>query len=402
MAQYCRWFSSDDVDAPVLNNVNGTTINVLDACLINGYNIKSCTITVASNVATVTCNNHGYYNLQKNSDNNITITGATPVELNGDKLVTYVDINTFTYPAIGVPDGVASGSITCKKSPIGSWAKIFSEGATKAIYTSTAPMSYGGVLRINENLSNDSVTVDMGSSAVDINTLVDMCPTTLQNSGNKFTWYRGETNSTAKKWILVGDSRMIYLFVKVGNYLANACNFFGDIISFRPGDNSAYVLGGNQYTSWWETHNSSHINQFYYSSTPGFSLTTWFTIGKNYTQTSPSGICQLVSTTLDTITNYIPFPSVISGGFLLTDIYVSELLGSFANYQPYDMRGKLPGVKWSPTTATTSSLSSYKMFNVINVSGKRYLAVPRVGYFNSNTDSNIKHFLFPLDDPWRE
>lgn len=60
-----------------------------------------------SEIATVTEVNHGL-----RVDDPLTVSGATPADLNGNKTVLFViDANTFTYTAEGVADGAATGAI---------------------------------------------------------------------------------------------------------------------------------------------------------------------------------------------------------------------------------------------------------------------------------------------------
>ena len=120
MANEVIWFDSAETGAPTLNNAAGSLIAVLDACLLNGFNLKSITINVAGGVATATCNGHGFSTA---TGKLVSIAGATPNELNGLKQIASATSNTFTFPAPGVPDGAATGAITAKRAPLG-WTKV--------------------------------------------------------------------------------------------------------------------------------------------------------------------------------------------------------------------------------------------------------------------------------------
>jgi hypothetical protein len=68
---------------------------------------KSCTITSADGIATVTCASHGY------SDGDpITIAGAGQGAYNITENITYVSTSSFTYPVEGSPASPATGTIT--------------------------------------------------------------------------------------------------------------------------------------------------------------------------------------------------------------------------------------------------------------------------------------------------
>jgi hypothetical protein len=55
------WFDSSEVGAPTLNNAAGSLLEILRACLINGFGSKTVTsISVTAGVATATCAAHGF------------------------------------------------------------------------------------------------------------------------------------------------------------------------------------------------------------------------------------------------------------------------------------------------------------------------------------------------------
>ena len=240
------WYHSDEVGAPVLNNVAGSLIGVLDACLITGFQQQTLTgVTVASGVATATLSGHGYSDQMM-----VDIAGASPGALNGRQKITVTGANTFTFTT-AAGDGAASGSITAKRSPLG-WTKPHS-GTHLAIYQRTDPTATAMMLRVDDTLATSQYAnharVLMIESASDINTY-----TFASNNqvGGQY-WGRGEAfSASTKPWILVGDGKTFYFFSDMPH--ASSITYattgglnphmFGDINTYRPGDAYHCLLGG--------------------------------------------------------------------------------------------------------------------------------------------------------------
>src|SRR5574343_16373 len=112
------WFDSDMAGAPAMARSAGALITVLDDCLINGFNSQTLTsLVVSGGVATATKTSHGFWDHTV-----VLISGATPADLNGKKRITLVDANSFTFEAVGIANGTATGTILAKMAPAG-WTK---------------------------------------------------------------------------------------------------------------------------------------------------------------------------------------------------------------------------------------------------------------------------------------
>lgn len=243
MANEIVYFDSLETGAPTLNNAAGSAIAVLDACLITGFNTKSVTsITVSGGVATAVCTGHGY---EGGVGRGIDIAGATPSGLNGRKKITVVNANTFTFPAPGVSDGAATGTITAKRSPLG-WTKAYSD-TNKAIYARTDVAASASLFRVDDTGAGIASATAAGIFGVESATGIDAYTSATSTT----TLEKGANNTTAKRWVLIGDSRSFYLATEHvtypwGSYPAmSAVAGFGDARSFRAGDLwRAFVLGG--------------------------------------------------------------------------------------------------------------------------------------------------------------
>ena len=131
-----KYFTSAMAGAPQLNTTAGCLIAMLDACLIDGFGLKTAdSVVVASNIATLTvAAGVGF------ADHAVVlIAGATPAGLNGEKRILSKTTTTITFDATGISDQTASGTITAKLAPAG-WQKQFS-ATNLAAYRSTDPAS---------------------------------------------------------------------------------------------------------------------------------------------------------------------------------------------------------------------------------------------------------------------
>ena len=101
-----KWFHSDMLDAPVLRGQAGALIELLDACLINGFSTRTPdSITVTSGVATVALSAGNPY--EKHAV--IKITGASVAALNDEWRIDTTAASSLTFLCPGVPDGAARG-----------------------------------------------------------------------------------------------------------------------------------------------------------------------------------------------------------------------------------------------------------------------------------------------------
>lgn len=253
--------------APQMNGAagsNGQMLQVLDACLINGFNPQTVTTaTKTATSATLTFGvSHGYEVGQL-----ILVSGATDAALNGNHRIISKATNTVTIDAVGV--AVTTGTITTKVAPLG-WQSIF--GTTdplKRAYRSNSMQSSKTVLYLDMSLptSHGYNTTNPAKRA-----MVDMCEnmTTLGTQINSYTsafnnrptirngkmfWYqcRGTTKTEAvsvaqnRSWIVVGNDKFFFLlnewqFVNpYGQHLRDLFAF-GDMLSMK-GEVSASNCG---------------------------------------------------------------------------------------------------------------------------------------------------------------
>ena len=134
-----KFYVHTNTNAPQLTNNFGCMIDVLDACLVNGFGSQTVsTLTASGTTVTATFGSaHNFMQYQV-----IKIAGATQTEYNGEhRILTVPNSNEVTFELAAVPSvPIATGVISGSLPPLG-WEKPFSSsspsGGGKAAYRST-------------------------------------------------------------------------------------------------------------------------------------------------------------------------------------------------------------------------------------------------------------------------
>ena len=128
-----KFYVHTNTNAPQLTNNFGCMIDVLDACLVNGFGSQTVsTLTASGTTVTATFGSaHNFMQYQV-----IKIAGATQTEFNGEhRILTVPNANSITFQLAATPSvTTATGTISCSLPPLG-WLKPFS-GTGKAAYRS--------------------------------------------------------------------------------------------------------------------------------------------------------------------------------------------------------------------------------------------------------------------------
>lgn len=242
MSTSVKHFHSDMPGAPTLNGVAGSLIAVLDACLVDGFGLKSVdSLVVSGGIATLTiASGHNF-----EPDVIALVSGATPAGLNGEKRVLSTSTTTVTFDATGITDQTASGAITIKLAPAG-WAKPFS-GTNIAAYRSNDVTGTRMFLRVGDTETTNARVVGYESMS-DVNTGVRAFPLESQLAGGGW-WPKASSAGSAKRaWTVVADSRCfwIHLHTAATNLGASGSIWgFGDFASYKSGDPYSCTLWAN-------------------------------------------------------------------------------------------------------------------------------------------------------------
>jgi len=249
---------------------------------------------------------------------------------------------TFTFPTSGVADGAATGSITAKRSPLG-WARV-ANSANKAIYARTDVAATAQVLCLDDTGAGDAsatyARAVMAEAWTAADTFTGLAPTAAQGVGGLHVM-KGAGSTTAKKWVIVGDSRFIYLFTEGSSY--NFATYggltmygFGDINSDRAGDAYHSILSAYP-------GNVDGANGLGKSAAIGSGGSTDLYFSRLSNQIGTAVKAVVIGTTqgapIGTSGPFYPSP-VNNGATIQTPVLVAEDNSAFAN----PIRGVAPGL----------------------------------------------------------
>ena len=230
-----KFFTSDMPNGPVLAGVVGRLRQLLNACLIDGFDTRTInTLTVSAGIATATISaGHAYEQYAV-----IEISGATQAGLNGQWRIATATATTFTFDTGGLADGSATGTITVKRAPLG-WLKPFEDVENNVVvYRSPVFESTEMYLRVNDNFTT-MARVRGYEQMTNVNTGINPFPTLTQIADNSFCWQKStSSDSVVKKWVLAGtDTYLVLMVYSSSSYPEISVLYeFGDHIKIRPDD----------------------------------------------------------------------------------------------------------------------------------------------------------------------
>jgi len=238
-----KYFHSAMVGAPVLNNTAGCLIALLDACLINGFGLKTLdSLVVSGGIATGTVSTgHSF-----EPDTIAEIAGATPAGLNGQKRILTVAGNSFTFDATGISNQTATGTISAKLAGAG-WTKPFT-GTNIAVYRSGNVVGTRMFLRVSDTGTGTNAFVrgfEFMSDAAGTGQVGFPAATVIGGEGLFAPKHNAISPTLARPWIVVADDRTFYVSTAPSTSATNSMSWvFGDINPVRAGDPFGCVLSG--------------------------------------------------------------------------------------------------------------------------------------------------------------
>lgn len=387
MAYPVKWFTSEMGGAPTLPNAPGSMIALLNACLIDGFNLQtldSLTWDSQAGEATGTvANGHGYVR-----DQVIVISGANEAAYNDEHRVTWIDSTSFRFAPTTAPSGDATGAITAKAAPIGQWERTYDDGAgTKAAYRSIDPQATGIFLRVD-----DTGTIpgqyDYNAEVrgcIDM-TDVDTWGEYFWDSENNSWWHKSHSASIQANWTLVGDGGIFYIYIAPEpEETWGHVNVFGDIDSVRPGDAfNALLVTSQEY--WTDGSGFCRANRI---SSEGFQL------ARAHHQLPGGMNCGFQGSSLSTYLGYggIPYPNDADNGLWFNrPVYVQE--------DSNVLRGIAPGV--IQCVQQPGYPHNTILRDVAGVIGSRILCMASANTPGSESTSYLAaNPMFDIVGPWR-
>jgi hypothetical protein len=214
---------------PQLTGQVGAGIALLDAVLVNGYNLKTVQgITRSGNTATLTFSSgHGFIPYQP-----VVIAGADQSDYNGQFVVQSVPDSThLTITVANNPATPATGaSITCKAAPAG-WTKVYS-GTNLAVYQSADITSTRLYLRVDDT-NAQYMLVKCYVSMSDVNT-------GTENFNGTHYWKKSNSaDSVVRQSFICASSK----FLHFGHAWADTAGSNPQYDLHQAGDFNTYTIG---------------------------------------------------------------------------------------------------------------------------------------------------------------
>lgn len=255
-----KWFSHLNKNAPLLANEWGSFINLLDACLVNGYSEQQVTnISIVGNTLVLKYPQvHQYQQYQV-----VTITGANNAVLNGPHRITEVSSDGLSMrieyeSLVGIVE--TSLILTTKITPLG-WEKIDS-GTNKAVYKFIKDSGVPAYLFVDDTFPGDPYTTTwakfarVGVSEDYLGNFTPLGATIPQN------WDNFAVSKTASslflgtcKWFYAANSDSLFTsrnnnVVANGNrswYISGDSSYIYFLNDLYPGDSGYVVYSAGEY-----------------------------------------------------------------------------------------------------------------------------------------------------------
>lgn len=387
-----KWYSHAMQGLPAQStankNVAGTAITLLDAILVDGFNLVTVdSVVVNNNIATVTRSaglNYLAYQV-------IEIAGATPSALNGQWRVESVNpgTNSLTFATSGISNQTATGTITIKTPSLG-WERVFTD-TNKRVYRSPNEDSPRSYFQIDDTSTTNDASlggVNAYGSMTDVNTGLDQ-------------WHAGATSigiprNYGYEWFACGDDRTFWIHAR-GYFAYNAQVYsnvwgFGDYISLKPND--AY----NEFVALARAYNGNNGWGGSFTQAGGWGI--FFDVGRVIRRGNPGYAVRAdgVSQVGQIVSGYsgLPFPSSVGNNIVVTDALIREE-GAGGN----PVRGKCRGLYWVMSNQPfASSWSPSFVDGVVGLEGRRCAVV----YLQTNNTSNYSlvsgRALLDITGPW--
>lgn len=392
MSTTVKHFHSAMSGAPTLNGVAGSLIAVLDACLVDGFGLKTAdSVVVSGGIATANFSTgHSF-----EPDVIALFAGATPAGLNGEKRVLTTSTNTVTFDATGISDQTATGTITAKLAPVG-WEKPFF-GTNLAVYRSQDVTGTLMSLRVDDTGTTNARVVGYESMS-DANTGTGPFPTSAQISGGGYWPKANAAGATARVWTVIADSRFVYVHTHAGTTnpgIAGPIHGAGDILALdnmpayaaaifaSPSDISSGASGSATSIEWLPS--SSAAGPYMMRNSTGLGGSAAAThCNESYPGVSagPSGSTNGPSTPV--------YPNGANNALILTRKTLTEAVGG--------LRGLLPGIYLTTQNCHASFSRLEKVVGQGNLVGRKLLAV-KCGGANATASQGV--VFFDITGPWR-
>lgn len=411
-------YRSDDVGLSKISAAAGSFVGLLDACLVTGFNLRTLddlTYDSATDLFVGTVNSgHGYRVNQI-----VLVAGASPSQFNCEIWITAITATTFTGKAhisdARPASAAASGSMTVKAAPQGSWSKPFyAANGTKAVFRMEAPDSSKCCLRVNNSIAC--------SASYGMYCLVDGYEqmTSVDAGVRQFGYFaannngwslRGPTSYRDTPWMLVADGSAFWINLKINTDNLESSDpiddfnsrhfwrsyFFGDTIKRVPGDTYATLLVSGCSVPNSATDNSQlWLNSLLFDFT---SAATGLSLARNMSaaigKKLPSGKCTPWPGTVYSGGGPLQYPSPIDNSLIVipNGIYIMESSAA--------IRSCVPGYWVTPQSVSNVIGPSIIHENFPGAEGRKFISSCTQYSQGWPDTNNIAVGFIDMTGPWR-
>lgn len=412
-----KFFHSSMPGAPSLLPQWGSLTSMLDSVLVNGFGLVSVdSITVSGGVATAAVAAGHVFQV----DQVVLIGGATQALMNGEFKVTARTATSFQFAApTGAPSTVG-GTLSAKVSPLG--FEIAFTGTNKRAYRTKNVESPRNLLLVNDGVKTPDydtnwakwANVGIVSAMSDIDTVTGIqAPFDAsrpnynwqQYESNQWGWHKwyfgrtpgydsgGDNGGSGRNWVIIGDDRFFYFFTTWSGagsqyFYGRAQYSFGDITTYRPGDQTHTALCADDQANSNEYINYPGIKNDYGIAANGFQGKVLL---RSHTQVG-APIRWAAFGSFSPVSGYsqpptIPFPNAAD--------YSLILMPMLCRQEDNNIRGEMPGVLWVPHNRPYPDLTVVE--NIASLPGRK-VALVNSQYSN---DPNGAMLAFDITGPWR-
>lgn len=387
-----KLFHPGQAGAPVLSGTVGSLIALLDACLVNGYNLLALdAISVAAGVATATRAGGITFAV----DDVVLISGCSNADLNGEWRVTESTGTTFKFACPTVANGSPVTAGSAKIAALG-WTKLYS-GTNKAVYARTEGGAPAAVLRVDD--ANAKFARVRGyESMTDADTGVGPFPTDIQVADGNYWHKSGNADAVARAWLLLGDG-LRFVFCPSWRNAApysdaahggHSTYVFGALNSWKAADAYPDLISGTYSASAnYPADYHSGLFHAYESGVQGNYLTRSFSQVGGAVGAHQNEVFSVAFSGADTSSNPA-FPNPVNNGLELVPVYMREVQGTVNGQDP--IRGTWPGAYFIPQEKPYSHMS--KIDSHPSFPGKKLLIVATA--YSSTTG----RMAFDITGPW--
>lgn len=218
-----HFFHSGMTGAPTNTSAAGSTLEIIRACLVTGFNLRSVvSASVSGGVMTLNyAAPHGYEDKVL-----IRLDGAVGGSI-VQRVTTAAGASSLTIPAPGFADGAVSGTLSTRVAPA-DWEEVFTAAGVGVFRSKQVGVGCTRFFYRVADAAAGNIRMLRGyEDMTDVNTGTGLFPTLTQEPGDG-RFISRPTSATPQPWAFIADQRTVYFFLATSSAVSNQPVFFGD------------------------------------------------------------------------------------------------------------------------------------------------------------------------------